>query len=300
MTQLPRQEPKPGVDLDRWLVGDGGLDFRGVRSDPTGIGVPGLPFGGAPWDAPGGGFPFGQPRPSRNVGQEPPDGFVGGGEFEGRLGGALSGGFPTGVGQMPLIDPNKTGGTAADDSDGEEFGRQMQDVLADAGHASDMHVHESGDCVMRVFAQGSNEDVAVYVFVSADASLVVIIPAQCGGGAEGNDGKPANAHEAFDSVFWAYANLWAAPATNDQPGLVTNPRSMENGAALAGADRGALLRSQRAGSGGGLEVGLGPVDILPAVGNKDPNPNAADKPSLTDGFKLPQLDVIDPVPDPGP
>jgi hypothetical protein len=166
-----------------------------------------------------------------------------------------------------------------------------------------MHVHESGDCVIRVFAQGSNEDVAVYVVVTSDASEVFIIPVPSGGGyegVEGNDGKPSNPHEVFASVLWAYANLWAAPSTSDQPGLVTNPRSMENGAALSGADREASVRSQVVGSGGGLEVGLGPVDILPAVGNKDPNPNAGDKPSPKDGFNLPRLQVYDPVPVTGP
>jgi len=100
MTQRPNQEPTPGTDLDGWLSSGGGLDFGGRLNDPNGFG---LPFGG-----PTGRNPLNGPSPFGSFGSP----FLSPADFQGFSDLGLGNRSPTGVGQMPLFDPNLGGGTA--------------------------------------------------------------------------------------------------------------------------------------------------------------------------------------------
>jgi len=117
---------------------------------------------------------------------------------------------------------------------------------------------------------------------------------------EGGDTKPTGPHEVFDSVFFVYANLRVeTPPREDTPiDIFINPRSV-TGDAAADGDATALLRFQTVACAGGLEVGLGPVDILPFVGNRDPNPLNPGSPGASSGISptlIAALSVRDPMP----
>lgn len=118
-------------------------------------------------------------------------------------------------------------------------------------------------------------------------------------GAPERDSKPVGM-EWFDSVGYVYANLWIEPPGHDETriDILINPRSI-TGETAGGCGRIMVLGNTLIARGGGAAAGPGLVDILPFVGNVDPNPLNPGGPSAQSGLNpvlVAALSLRDPVP----
>lgn len=287
MTQLPGQDISADIDLRRWLFSGEGLDLGG-SGDPTGFG-----FRYDGWGGPSGGSPFDQPSGF--------DGLPGFDDFDRSYGG--DGNPFTGPGGSPLLNPDMNGGLCGDEAT--DFENQVMTNIAKR------HMENGAESV--TVRTEKHTDGLTYIFVQADyvesvwntepaAFTVSEVYGTRGNvyykqtifhtGPDQDDAKIANPHEAFDSVLFVYANLWIEAPMHDDTriDIFINPRSLTGDAA-------SFLNSPMAAYGGGIAVGPGTIDILPFVGNRDPNLANPGQPDLVfSSVLLNALSVRDPVP----